>query len=263
MSTETDCTERIGIGPHELEFIRIPAARRGSPTLVFLHEGLGSAALWRSFPRALAERTGCGAVVYSRYGNGFSTPLAEHRTARYMHDEALSALPALLEALGLGDVVLIGQSDGASIALIYTAQREARVRALVLEAPHVFVEDLSVRSIAAMKQEYEKTDLRGRLARYHADVDRTFYGWNDVWLSPEFRSWNVESYVAHIRAPMLAIQGLDDEYGTLAQLEAISRKAAVPIDRMLLAHCGHAPHRDRAALVESAVGAWLEERLCR
>jgi pimeloyl-ACP methyl ester carboxylesterase len=242
----------------ELEIVRIAASSAARPTLVFLHEGLGSVALWKGFPAALARRTNCNAVIYSRYGNGFSPPLSQARGPSYMHDEALRVLPALLADLGLEVPILVGHSDGASIALIYAGDCPAGVRALVLESPHLFVEDCSIQSIAAIRSAYERTDLRSRMTQYHADVDRTFYGWNDIWLSPEFRGWNIESYVARIRVPILAVQGLDDEYGTPAQLESLARRAPVPVDRLLLARCGHAPHRDRQRLVEGAVAAWLE-----
>ncbi len=251
--------ERIRIDGRDLEYLRISARRDDLPTLVFLHEGLGSVALWRDFPAALAERTGCGAVVFSRYGNGFSAPLAGARTPAYMHDEALVALPALIAALELDAVVLVGHSDGASIALLYAAEHPAAVRGLILEAPHVFVEELSVRSIAALKAEYASGALRARMARYHADADRTFYGWNDIWLAPQFRDWNIEAEVGRMRAPMLVIQGIDDEYGTLAQVESIARHAAAPVDRLMLASCGHAPHRDRRELVEAASIAWIAQ----
>jgi pimeloyl-ACP methyl ester carboxylesterase len=253
---------RLAAAGHEVEYLSIPAARRGLPTLVFLHEGLGSLALWRDVPTVLAARTGCAALVYSRYGNGFSEPLREGRLPHYMHDEALLALPALLGALGIAETVLVGHSDGASIALIHAAEYPDRVRALVLEAPHLFVEDLSVASIAAIKGEYEKGELRRKMARHHADVDRTFYGWNDVWLSRAFRDWNIEPLAGRVRAPVLAIQGLDDEYGTLSQLRALEERARGSVDRLLLAGCGHAPHRDRSELVLCAMSAWLSERLC-
>jgi pimeloyl-ACP methyl ester carboxylesterase len=251
---------RIAVLGRELEIAQIPARRANRPTLVFLHEGLGSIALWRDFPGALAERTGCGVLVYSRYGNGFSSILAEARTPAYMHDEALRVLPELLRELQIEDPVLIGHSDGASIALLYAGEHRDGVRALVLEAPHVFVEELSVRSIAAVRHEYEATELRARMARYHSDVDRTFFGWNDVWLSEAFRGWNIEDSVPRIRAPILTVQGIADEYGTPAQLERIAHRARVPVDRLLLARCAHAPHRDRRAVVESTVAGWLEEQ---
>jgi pimeloyl-ACP methyl ester carboxylesterase len=257
----TGRVDRVTIAGHELELVEIPARRSGSPVLVFLHEGLGSAALWRDFPASLAARTGCGALVFSRYGNGFSSTLLEPRTPTYMHDEALVTLPQLLDEHGIDDAILVGHSDGASIALIAAAEHPAVVRALVLEAPHVFVEDLSVRSIAALKAEYESTDLRARLGRYHAEVDRTFYGWNDIWLSPRFRDWNIEAYVERVRAPVLALQGVDDKYGTPAQIESIARRAAGPVDRLLLTRCGHEPHRDRGSLVDAAASAWIQEAL--
>lgn len=178
-----------------------------------------------------------------------------------MHDEALVALPRLLGEFGIDDAILVGHSDGASIALICAAEHPAVVRGLVLEAPHVFVEDLSVRSITAIRAEYESTSLRTRLGRYHADVDRTFYGWNDVWLSPHFRDWNIEAYVERVRAPVLALQGVDDTYGTPAQIESIARRAAGPVDRILLTRCGHEPHRDRRPLVEAAASAWIQDAL--
>ncbi|MGC1380242.1 MAG: alpha/beta fold hydrolase [Candidatus Baltobacteraceae bacterium] len=245
----------------ELEFARADAARPGHPTLIFLHEGLGSLALWRNFPEALAARTGCGALVYSRYGNGFSTPLSRPRSPQYMHDEALVTLPLVLAELAVEEPVLVGQSDGGSIAAIFAGEHPHAVRGLVLEAPHLFVEELSLHSIAAIRGEYERTDLRDRMTRYHADVDRTFYGWNDVWLAAEFRDWNIEEYASRIRAPVLAIQGLDDEYGTPAQLDALARRAPAPVDRLLLARCGHAPHVDRRRYVEAAIAEWLDERV--
>ncbi|HTU82817.1 MAG TPA: alpha/beta hydrolase [Candidatus Acidoferrales bacterium] len=251
---------RIAIGGRELEFVRIPASRPALPTLVFLHEGLGSVALWRDFPATLAQLTGCGALVYSRYGNGFSTPLRERRAASYMHDEALATLPSLLEALEIDETVVVGQSDGGSIALIFAAGHPSMVRGLLLEAPHVFVEPLSVGSIASIKGEYERGGLRERMAPYHGDVDRTFYGWNDVWLSVEFAQWNIEEYVRRLTAPALLVQGIEDEYGTAAQLEAIARQAPAPVDRVLLARCGHSPHRERRGVLERVAAAWIDER---
>jgi pimeloyl-ACP methyl ester carboxylesterase len=241
-----------------VESERIPAVRPGTPTLVFLHEGLGSLALWRDFPAALAKRTGLGAFVYSRAGNGFSEALAQRRDPAYMHDEALIVLPQLLAQESIGDAILIGHSDGASIALIYAAEHPEIVRGIVLEAPHVFVEELSVRSIAAIREQYEATPLRERIARYHTDGDATFYAWNDIWLAPEFRDWNIEAYADRVRAPLLAVQGEDDEYGTLAQVESIARRSQGPVDRLVLAGCGHAPHRDRPAFVVAAIADWIE-----
>ena len=234
------------IGGHRLETAWIPPARPGRPTLVMLHEGLGSVALWKDFPQQLARRTGCGTLVYSRYGHGASTLLAEARPVEYMHREAEAVLPAVLGHFGIERPVLFGHSDGGSIALIYAGFRPHDVAGLILEAPHVFVEDVTVASIAGVKETYRTTDLAGKLRRYHQDVDRTFWGWNDIWLDPRFRAWNIEAYLPAIRCPILAIQGIDDEYGTAAQLDAIA--AATPATEIvLLGRCGHSPHRDQAA----------------
>lgn len=226
---------------------------------MFLHEGLGSIGLWKDVPGELAQRTGCGVLTYSRYGNGFSDVLADARAVSYMHDEARIVLPQVLEAFDVRDAVLVGHSDGASIALIYAGESGERLRGVVAEAPHVFVEDLSVESIALARVAFEKTDLNTRLARYHQDVNRTFYGWNDIWLHPEFRSWNIRDAVKKIVAPMLLVQGANDEYGTLAQLGAIREDArSARVDALVLADCGHSPHRDRPELTLGAVAAFVE-----
>ncbi len=181
------------------------------------------------------------------------------RRPEYMHEEALQTLPVLLDALRIETTVLIGHSDGASIALLYAAEYPRGVAGLVLEAPHVFVEDISVRSIAAIRSQYEDGPLRARLGRHHANADSTFYGWNDIWLSPEFARWNIEPAAARITAPMLLLQGRDDEYGTLGQIDAIVRRSR-GVDSLVLANCGHTPHRDRAALVEATIANWIVER---
>jgi len=231
-------------GGHRLEYERIDGAR-DRPTLILLHEGLGSIALWRDFPAKLAQATGCPAVVYSRYGYGRSDPLAGPRHVDYMHREALDTLPDLRVQLGLDDAILVGHSDGASIALIHAGSGRWPARALALEAPHVFVEEVSIASIAAARTAYETTDLRQRLARYHADADSAFRGWNDIWLHADFRAWNIEDCLPGVRCPVLAIQGADDEYGTLAQLDAIERGIAGRFERLVLLQCKHSPHRDQ------------------
>ncbi len=237
-------TRDVLVDGRRLETLWIPAATAGAPAIVMLHEGLGSLAHWRNFPSRVAERTGCGVLVYSRYGYGNSDRLAEKRPVDYMHREGEVVLPALLEQLGIAKPVLMGHSDGASIAIIFAGKYPQAARALILEAPHVFVEDLSVESIARAKAVYETTDLARKLARYHAHPDETFWGWNDIWLDPRFRSWNIEGYLDAIRCPVLVIQGEDDEYGTLRQVEAI--QARVPqAEVLLLPNCGHAPHRDQ------------------
>ncbi|TAM57721.1 alpha/beta hydrolase [bacterium] len=254
-------TQRLTVDGRELELLWIPGAREDAPALVFLHEGLGSVQLWKDLPQQLVEATGAGALVYSRYGNGFSAVLQEPRDPRYMHHEALVVLPELLERVGLREPVLIGHSDGASIAVVHGAEHP--VSGLALEAPHVFAEELSLRSIAAIREPYANGGLRERMARYHTDVDKTFYGWNDVWLSPAFRDWNIERYAARIIAPMLLVQGASDEYGTRAQLEAIRRASLGAVDELLLSNCGHAPHRDRPELALPALAAFVRACLSR
>jgi pimeloyl-ACP methyl ester carboxylesterase len=214
------------------------------PALVFLHEGLGSVAMWRGFPARVAEVTGCPAVVYSRYGYGGSDLLEAPFGVEYMRREAEESLPDLLATLGIAQPILIGHSDGASIALIYAGQH-ADVQGLVALAPHVFVEDISVRSIEEAKVAFETTDMQKKLARYHTDARKTFYAWNDIWLHPDFRRWNIESYLPRIRCPVMAIQGVNDEYGTMAQVEAIAAQVAGPCELVQFDACGHSPHRDQ------------------
>jgi pimeloyl-ACP methyl ester carboxylesterase len=234
-----------------------------APTLVFLHEGLGSASMWRGFPQRLADATGCGALVYSRRGYGASARAELPRPIRYMHDEA-DVLAVVLREHGVRDAIVVGHSDGASIALIYAGRTPAGpLRALILEAPHVFVEPISVESIAAMKRTYETTDLRDRLARHHRDVDNAFRGWNDVWLHPGFRAWNIEEFLPAIGVPMLLIQGSDDEYGTWAQIEAIKRQVRGSVETLLVPGAGHSPHRDRPKLVLDAMAAFVNRDCVR
>jgi pimeloyl-ACP methyl ester carboxylesterase len=227
------------------------------PAIVMLHEGLGSVSLWRDLPQRLRDRTNCTVVAYSRYGYGRSDVLREKREPDYMHHEGEVVLPALLAQLGLERPILFGHSDGASIALICAGAHPEAVRALVLEAPHVFVEEISVRSIAAAKDAYRTTDLPAKLARHHADADATFYGWNDIWLDPRFRAWNIEAYAGRVRCPVLLIQGDADEYGTTAQLDAIA--ARVPdSETLLVPDAGHSPHRDAPEAVLARVAAFVE-----
>jgi pimeloyl-ACP methyl ester carboxylesterase len=232
-----------------------------APTLVFLHEGLGSVSAWREFPERLARATGMGALVYSRWGYGRSDPVSLPRPLTYMQDEALASLPEVLDEAGVRTCVLFGHSDGASIALVFAGSgrpQAARVRGLALEAPHVFVEELSIASIAAARDAYAgETDLRERLARHHADVEGAFRGWNDAWLDPAFRSWNIEELLPRVRVPALVVQGVDDPYGTLAQIDAVERRSGGAVTRVVLPECGHAPHRDRPDDVEAAVVAFV------
>jgi pimeloyl-ACP methyl ester carboxylesterase len=244
------------IGGQRLEYARI-AGNAALPTLVFLHEGLGSIAMWRDFPQRVADTTGNPALVYSRAGYGRSSPLTAPRKPDYMHAEALSALPALLDALAIDRPILIGHSDGASIALIHAGARVRAVRAVAAIAPHVFVEELSLTSIAHAKHAYVTGDLRQRLVRYHADVDSAFLGWNDIWLAPEFRAWNIEALLSGIECPVLLLQGKDDKYGTLAQIDAIQRQVAGGFERMELAACGHSPQRDQPEATLAALARFI------
>lgn len=228
------------------------------PTLVFLHEGLGSIRQWRDFPARVAQATGRRVLLYNRYGYGRSEVLAEQRVGvRFMHDEALTSLPQVLATLGVETPVLVGHSDGASVALIYAGAGHP-ARALALMAPHVFVEDLCVRSIEQARLTFETGDLSERLGRYHRDPAKTFHLWNDVWLDPEFLHWNIEEYLPRVRVPLLAIQGENDEYGTMAQVEAIQRQVEAPCELLKLPRCGHSPHRDQPEAVLAALTRFIQ-----
>lgn len=248
--------------PVRLEYQWIARERIDAPLLVFLHEGLGSVAMWRDFPQRLCDAAGCRGLVYSRPGYGRSTPRAadEAWDLDFMHRQAHEVLPALFEALGITPATdriwLFGHSDGGSIALLHAAAFDAA--GLVVVAPHVFVEDVSIASIEQARTAYEATDLRARLARYHDDPDSAFRGWNDVWLDPAFRDWNIEAELGAIRCPVLAVQGADDEYGTLAQIQAIQTR--LPKTRLLvIPKCGHSPHRDRPELLASEAARFIHE----
>jgi pimeloyl-ACP methyl ester carboxylesterase len=223
------------------------------PPFVLLHEGLGFVAEWRDFPAQLAATAGRTVFAYSRLGHGDSDRPPSPHTTRFMHEEAETWLPAILDAAGIGRSVLLGHSDGGSIALIFAALFPARVASLVLEAPHVFVEDISIASIEAATARYRTGDLRTRLAKYHRDADSAFAGWSDVWLDPEFRAWNIEEYLARVTCPVFVIQGRQDEYGTLAQVQAIAAQVAGPVETMVLPNCGHSPHRGQPDIVLDAI----------
>lgn len=241
---------------------RFVAGAAASPLLVFLHEGLGSAAMWRDFPDRLCAAAGVRGLVYSRPGYGRSTPRAagERWAPDFMHRQAHQVLPALLAALGIDAARerpwLLGHSDGGSIALLYAARFPQALAGLVAMAPHIRVEDVSVASIERARVAYRDTDLRARLARWHDDPDSAFLGWNDVWLDAAFRDWSIEAEIASIRCPVLAIQGQGDEYGTMAQIRGIAER--VPGTELLeLERCGHSPHRDRPDAVIGAVAAFV------
>jgi len=247
----------VNLSGHRIEYQDLPPTRPNAPELIVLHEGLGSLSMWRDFPEKLAAATGARTVTYSRWGYGHSAPMMIPRPIDYMHREALEDLPALREVLGIADPVLVGHSDGGSIALIHAGAGKWPVRALALEAPHVFVEGISIAGIAEAKTEFERGELRRRLSRYHDDADAVFRGWNNVWLSPEFRQWNIEEFLAHIACPVLAIQGVDDQYGTLKQLDAIERRVKGPFERLVLAQTGHAPHRDQEKSTLEAMARFI------
>lgn len=221
--------------------------RAQRPLLVFLHEGLGSLSMWKDFPQRLCDAADLRGLVYSRPGYGRSTPRSpdERWASDFMHRQAHEVLPAVLQALQVDEPPwLLGHSDGGSIALLYAARFPERVAGLVLLAPHIFVEPVSVASIQRARQAYHETDLRQRLARHHDDADSAFWGWNHIWLDPGFTRWNIEAELAPIACPLMAIQGVDDEYGTLDQVRGIARQ--LPQTRLLeLPDCGHSPHRDQ------------------
>jgi pimeloyl-ACP methyl ester carboxylesterase len=253
---------RVRVLGSQLEYRWIGPRPGETPTIVFLHEGLGCVGTWRDFPDRLASVTGCGALVYSRRGYGSSDPVQGPRPVAFMHDEALEVLPAVLERFRLGEVILFGHSDGASIAVIYAGARLAPVRALVLEAPHVFVEAICTEKIARIAEEYETTRLRERLARYHgANTDSMFRTWTDVWLKPEFARWNIEESLPAIQSPVLVVQGEDDEYGTPAQVDAVLRQVKGPAESLVLPRCGHSPHTTHADEVLEAGSRFVREAL--
>ena len=263
----------LKIGDQQLECVWHGPGPTEAPTLVFLHEGLGCVAMWKDFPERLAALTGCGALVYSRAGYGNSAPCELPRPVGFMHDEALLTLPRVLDALQIREAILVGHSDGGSIALIHAGGvNDPRVLCLILEAPHVFVEEVGLESIRAIAGVYREGNagtvpahrpqdadapvdvgisggvpfLQQRLARYHGkNVAATFWGWNDVWLNPEFKSWNIEEYLPRIRVPVLLIQGEDDQYGTREQLRRIEAGCEGPVRTVMLSECGHRPHLEQ------------------
>lgn len=242
---------------HRIEYELIRGEDPSEPVMVFLHEGLGSLAMWKDFPGRCARAAGCGALVYSRYGYGKSDPLEGSRRVDFMHDEALKTLPELLDKLGVERPILFGHSDGGSIALIYAGGAGRPVHSLILMAPHVMVEEVGIRSIEIAKRNYETTDLREKLARYQSHPDSAFWGWNDIWLHPDFRAWNIEEYLPRIHCPVLAIQGEDDEYGTMEQIHRITR--AIPgVEVLQLKDCRHSPHRDQPEAVIERVTQFVK-----
>jgi len=252
----------LRIGEADLEYRLIGPAPSDAPTIVMLHEGLGSTALWGDFPDRLQAATGLGVFAYSRAGYGASSPVTLPRSLDYMTREALDVLPALLDAIGFSRGLLLGHSDGASIAAIYAgASGDHRVRGVVMIAPHFIVEDVSIASIAEIRQTYEKTDLRAKLARWHRDVDNAFYGWNDAWLDPDFRRWDISEYLAYIRVPVAILQGEDDQYGTIRQVEIAREECYCPLDVTMLSGVGHAPQREAPDLTLATISEFIKRIL--
>lgn len=232
------------------------------PPVVMLHEGLGSLSMWKDFPQRLAEATGTRVAAYSRFGYGNSDPPLRQPVSIRMHEEeALEVLPELLRALGINRPILFGHSDGASIALIYAGVHSDHISGVVALSPHVFVEEMCITSIEAAREAYLQTDMPQRLARYHRDPDGAFWLWNRVWLDPPFREWNIEHYLASVTCPVLLIQGYDDEYGTMGQLERIVR-ATKHTETLKLPACRHSPHRDRPTEVLAATREFMDKHMC-
>ncbi len=239
------------------------ASPEDAPTLVFLHEGLGCLGMWGDFPSKLAAATGCGALVYSRLGYGKSDSSILPRPIRYMHNEGLEVLPKLLEVAGIRDCILIGHSDGGSIAIIYAGGTEAiPLRGLITEAAHVFCEDICLSAVRHAREMYLNGKLRRKLGKHHGtNTDNAFWGWNDVWLHPDFRNWNIEEYLSGVKVPMLVIQGENDNQGTPSQVEAISRQVPTLVEAMMVPDCGHAPHKEQEAVVFKAMMDYIARLL--
>jgi pimeloyl-ACP methyl ester carboxylesterase len=248
----------LSIGTQRLEYRWIGARPDAAPTLVLLHEGLGCVGMWGTFPDDLAAATGCGVFVYSRAGYGQSSPAMLPRPLNYMTDEARDTLPLVLDAIGFRHGLLVGHSDGASIATIYAgSHQDHRVRGLVLTAPHFICEDVTHTSIAELRQDFETGDLRPRLARWHSDVDATVRGWSDVWLGPDFRAWDISEYLAYIRVPVLIVQGEDDHYGTVRQIAIAQEESYCPVEVALLPGARHSPQREAPEATMRVVGNFI------
>jgi pimeloyl-ACP methyl ester carboxylesterase len=238
---------------------RIGWQRNAAPVVVFLHEGLGSIAMWRDFPARLCDAAQFRGLMISRPGYGRSTPRPPDKLLEpdFMHQQALEVLPAVLDVMGVQQAWIIGHSDGGSIALLYGAHFPERVLGLVVVAPHIVVEDISLAAIAQARDAYQTGALAEKLRRYHDDVDSAFWGWNQIWLDPAFRNWDIRAEISSILCPVLAIQGLDDEYGTLQQIRGIA--AVVPQTTLLeLPDCGHSPHRDQTAKTIAAAVTFMQ-----
>ena len=258
--TKLNQSGHLAIDGASLEYRMIGPKPDAAPTIVMLHEGLGSVTTWGEFPQKLAERTGCGVFVYARAGYGKSSPVPLPRPLDYMQREARDTLPKLLDAIGLKRGILLGHSDGGSIAAFYAGSHQDHcLRGIALMAPHFFTEPMGLREIAKTKIAYDTTDLRAKLARHHENVDVAFRGWNDAWLDPKFEAeFDLVDALAYVRVPILAIQGADDPYGTLAQIRVIEEECYCPVETAILPECGHAPHREKPAETLAAIGAFAD-----
>jgi pimeloyl-ACP methyl ester carboxylesterase len=252
----------LNIGSADLEYRMIGPAPDAAPTIVMLHEGLGCAWLWGDFPDRLAAATSAGVFVYSRAGYGASTKVALPRPLDYMHVEALDVLPKLLDKIGFRRGVLLGHSDGASIAAIYAGGvQDHRVRAVAMIAPHFVVEDIGLTSIAETRNAYENGGLKEKLKRWHGDVDNTFYGWNDAWLDARFRKWDISEHLAYIRVPVAILQGADDQYGTIHQIEIAREECYCPVDVTMIPGAGHSPHREASEATLNTISEFVKRIL--
>jgi pimeloyl-ACP methyl ester carboxylesterase len=252
----------LQISQQRLEYRMIGPRPGDAPTLVMLHEGLGCVGMWGDFPDKLQRATGCGVFVYSRAGYGQSSPAALPRPLSFMHAEARATLPELLDVIGFKSGLLVGHSDGASIAAIYAgSHQDHRITGVVLIAPHFFVEDVTIASIAEMRKAYDTSDLRDRLARWHADVDATVHGWSDVWLKGDFKNWDLTNELGYVRVPILIVQGEEDQYGTVAQIEAAQRDCYCPVEVVLLPGARHVPQREAPEATLAAVSWFVKDVL--
>lgn len=252
----------LSVGGASLEYKWLAPQAADAPTIVTLHEGLGCVGLWGDVPEKLQQATGAGVFAYSRAGYGQSSPVALPRPLDYMQREALDVLPKVLDAIPFRRGLLLGHSDGASIAAIYAgAHQDHRLQGIALIAPHFIVEDLSVESIAAIKTTFETTDLKTKLSRWHKDVDNAFYGWNGAWLDPKFRDWDISEYLAYIRVPVLIVQGENDQYGTLRQAEIAQAECYCPVDLEIISDAGHSPHREAPRVTLDAIGQFAKAAL--
>ena len=248
----------VRVAGHRLEVLHHPTRDHGGPTIIFLHEGLGSARQWRDFPKRLASLCGCGFLVYSRWGYGGSEARPQPWPADFLEDEAALALPELLASVGITQPVLFGHSDGATIALMYAASVPGGVRGVISEAAHVMLEPISIEGIARARDRFLHGDLRARLHRQHGEhVDDTVLGWTGNWLRPELRDWDIRERLRAVRCPVLVVQGRDDDFGTLDQVEAIVTRVAGPAATLVLDECGHIPHNERQRDVLDAAASFI------